>query len=163
MKRWCPSALMIFSPSISGPINPRGPKHWHLLDPLYAFHPGLSDPSTLPSVRVCVCGGRGVQPRILRLSDGHLRGSQRERSAVHLTEDYPLKGRDGDGDWGEKENKKDVLKRWIWRGRVEGVMARTVREMEREKKKVNHMEIKCVWERVNRKSEEGKAASEGNV
>lgn len=55
----------------------------------------------------------GVQQRILRLSDGHLRGNERERSAVHLAEDYPLKGRDGSGDGGEKEKKKDVLKRWI--------------------------------------------------
>lgn len=46
-----------------------------------------------------------LQQRILRLSDGHLRENQRERSAVHLAEDYPLKGMDGGGDGGEKEKK----------------------------------------------------------
>lgn len=69
IERWCPSALMIslqlclasaFSPSHSGPISPRGPRHWPFLDPVYDFHSGLSDPSTLP-----LCGGSTENPEII--------------------------------------------------------------------------------------------------
>lgn len=73
----------------------------------------------------------------------------RERSAVHLVEDYPLKGMDGDG--GEKE-KKDVLKRRM-EGRMEGEIARAVRGH------MNHMAIKCVCGRGLTE----KTRMEGNV
>lgn len=36
---------------------------------------------------------------------------------------------------------------------MEGEIARTVGEMERGQ--MNHMEIKCVWERVNKKARRG--------
>lgn len=66
----------------------------------------------------------GVQQRILRLSDGHLRGNESERSAVHLAKDYPLKGRDGGGDGGEKEKKRMCLRDGYrgggWKERLRG-------------------------------------------
>lgn len=43
---------------------------------------------------------------------------------------------------------------------MEGEIARTVREMERGQ--MNHMEIKCVWERVNKKRGE-KYGIKGNI
>lgn len=58
-----------------------------------------------------LCWGSTENPEIIGWS--LKRERERERSAVHLSEDYPLKGKDGGGDGGEKEEKKDVLKRWI--------------------------------------------------
>lgn len=85
----------------------------------------------------------GVQQRILRLSNGHLRENERERerSAVHLAEDYPLKGKGRRWRWRREGEKKDVLKRWMQSGRMEG-----------ERGQMSHVEIKCEWERVNRKA-----------
>lgn len=43
-----------------------------------------------------------------------------------------------------------------WRERLRG-------QSERWRGKMNHIEIKCVWERVNKKSKERNTALEGNV
>lgn len=60
----------------------------------------------------------------------------------------------------ERRRKKDVLKRWM-----EGVDGgRDCENGQRwiERGQMNHMEIKCVWERVNKKRGE-KYGIEGNV
>lgn len=61
-----------------------------VLTQFWGFHSGLIHLSEPPMWRVF--------NRVLRLSDGLLRGNESGWSAVHLAKDYPLKGRDGDGD-----------------------------------------------------------------
>lgn len=140
------------------------------------LHPALvpsapEDPSTglfLTQFRASILGFlihpcslcAGVQQRILRLSDGHLRGNERERSAAHLAEDYPFKRKGWQWRWRREGVKRMCLRDRYrgggWRERLRGQSGRW-------RGKMNHIEIKCVWVRVNKKSMERNIAMEGNV
>lgn len=116
IKKLCPSAAMIslqlylaldFSQSNSGLISSTGPRNWPCLDPILGFHSGIVDISIHPNSTAPFFMFRVLQP------SPEIIGWSPERDyAVHLSKDYPLKGRDV-GDGGQREGKKDVLKRWI--------------------------------------------------